>query len=169
MYHHPNAVYDRFTSKPANRAAVSLRLPASYDNPPAMPSRDEDDRDEERTAMHLAAWLLLVVVAIVVGLLAWAISNPEAIGLAMVAIAPRPPRMTTSGNVQILDLSDGRQVCLSYGTIVAAFVPGRGYLRTDARFSVTTSKHMNQFAGKDAPCIPHAELVALCAPIASRQ
>lgn len=74
-----------------------------------------------------------------------------------------------SANVQIVKLDDGREVCLSYGVIVAAFIPGRGYLRTDARFSVTTSKHMNQFAGKERPEVPHAELVALCAPIESRQ
>lgn len=88
--------------------------------------------------------------------------------------------MKTAANVQIVDLADGRQVCLSYGVIVAAFVPRtympdgvirdpRGYLRTDARFSVTTSKHMNAFAGKDAPTVPHARLLELCAPIVSKE
>ena len=92
-------------------------------------------------------------------------------------------------NVQTVELVDGRIVCLSYGVIVAAFIPRgtatatpfehsdgikrysspvAGYVRTDARFSVTTSKHMNHFAGKDAPMVPHAELCMLCAPIASR-
>lgn len=65
-------------------------------------------------------------------------------------------------------LDDGRIVCLSYGVIVAAFLPGKGWRRTDARYSVTTSKHMNQFAGKDAPEMPHKELVEACAPIQSR-
>lgn len=111
--------------------------------------------------------------------------------------------MKTSGNVQEVKLSDGRRVCLSYGVIVAAFIPhtgqcllckeegntvplsqagehhkfgpvshkyvSGGYVRTDARFSVTTSKHMNAFAGKDALCIPHGDLLALCAPVESRQ
>jgi hypothetical protein len=77
--------------------------------------------------------------------------------------------MTRSHNVQIITLGDGREVCLSYGVIVAAFIPGRGYVRTDARFSVTTSKHMNQYAGTDAPDVPHEELKALCAPIVSKQ
>lgn len=91
--------------------------------------------------------------------------------------------MTTTNNVQEIELTDGRRVCLSYGVIVAAFIPqdctalsGKeapgffgGYVRTDARFSVTTSKHMNQFAGKDAPTVPHETLKALCAPVQSRQ
>lgn len=72
-------------------------------------------------------------------------------------------------NTETVTLSDGRVVCLSYGVIVAAFIPGRGYVRTDARYSVTTSRHMNQFAGKEAPELPHSQLLALCAPIASRQ
>jgi hypothetical protein len=92
--------------------------------------------------------------------------------------------MAKSANMQIIDLADGRQVCLSYGTIVAAFLPAtydgpgadtarhalgkwRGFVRTSESFSVTSSKHANQFAGKDTPRIPHNELVALCAPIAS--
>jgi hypothetical protein len=66
-------------------------------------------------------------------------------------------------SVDIIDLSDGRQVCQSYGVTVAAFIPGRGYVRTDARYSVTTSRHMNAFAGKDADEIAHSELwVAEC-------
>lgn len=90
---------------------------------------------------------------------------------------------TNSANVQTVNLSDGRIVCLSYGVIVAAFIPRTygdgimgtsplgpfsGYLRTAERFSVTSSRHMNQFAGKDAREIPHNELKALCAPVESR-
>lgn len=71
-----------------------------------------------------------------------------------------------SNNVQTIDLSDGRQVCLSYGVPVAAFVPGRGYLVRDERFSVTTSRHANSFAGKDAPRIMPAEFLGLIAPVA---
>lgn len=95
--------------------------------------------------------------------------------------------MSKSTNVSVVKLSDGREVCLSYGVIVAAFIPRgwldprgvsfntneptnpRGYLRTDARFSVTTSRHMNQFAGKDAREIPHADLLLLCSPVQSRE
>jgi hypothetical protein len=105
--------------------------------------------------------------------------------------------MKTSANVSIVNLADGRRVCLSYGVIVAAFIPRdvslpdaymeatrcktltpdactcppapAGYVRTANRYSVTTSKHANQFAGKDAPQIPHDELLLLCAPIQSRE
>lgn len=74
-----------------------------------------------------------------------------------------------STHVDIVSLSDGREVCLSYGVIVAAFIPGRGHLRTDRRWSVTTSKHMNHYAGKDAPEVPHDELLKLCKPVSSRE
>jgi hypothetical protein len=95
--------------------------------------------------------------------------------------------VATSANVSVVELSDGRRVCLSYGVIVAAFVPRgsmdvenirkrlgvettpSGYLRTKARYSVTTSRHMNQFAGKDAPEVDDAVLRALCAPIVDKR
>lgn len=91
---------------------------------------------------------------------------------------------TNSANVMVVNLSDGRSVCLSYGVIVAAFIPRGfdnrpdnpdayiglgGYVRTSERFSVTTSRHANQFAGKDSPEIAHAELLALCAPVESKR
>jgi hypothetical protein len=99
---------------------------------------------------------------------------------------------TKSANVSTVDLADGRVVCLSYGVIVAAFIPRgfepsretvpdavrvwmvenpqvSGYIRTDKRYSVTTSKHMNQFAGKDAPIVPDATLQALCSPVQGRR
>ena len=80
-------------------------------------------------------------------------------------------------HVAIVKLSDGRQVCLSYGVIVAAYIPATlsrlhcetgGYVRTEIRYSRTTTHHVNAFAGKDAPAIPHAELLTLCAPVVSR-
>lgn len=67
---------------------------------------------------------------------------------------------TKSANVQVVRLSGDRQVCLSYGVPVAAYLPGRGYVKTDRRYSVTTSRHANDFAGRDAPSIPDAELRA---------
>ena len=86
---------------------------------------------------------------------------------------------SNSANVQVVKLTDGREVCLSYGVIVAAFIPKgypikgdawcEGYVRTDARYSVTTSRHMNAFAGKDSPIIPDADLKALCLPVAERR
>lgn len=102
--------------------------------------------------------------------------------------------MATTPNVCEVELTDGRRVCLSYGVIVAAFIPRgycpvdadcasrdadvrercecagqpRGYLRTDARYSVTSSKHMNAFAGRDSATVPDATLKALCHPVLSK-
>ena len=64
-----------------------------------------------------------------------------------------------------IHLSDGREVCCSYGVPVAAFIPGRGYVRTAEYFSVTTSRHANAYAGKDAPALPPADFAALIAPV----
>jgi hypothetical protein len=78
-------------------------------------------------------------------------------------------------NVTIVRLNDGREVCLSYGVIVAAFIPAdlgtehKGYVRTTERYSVTTSRHMNAFAGKNAPEVPDAVLRALVAPVTDRR
>jgi hypothetical protein len=76
--------------------------------------------------------------------------------------------MTSNANTHTVELSDGRQVCFSYGVPVAAFVPGRGYIQTDNRYSVTTSKHANAFAGKNAPRIAPAEFAVLIAPLSVR-
>ena len=47
-----------------------------------------------------------------------------------------------------LDLSDGTSVLFSYKTPVAAFVPGVGYVKTEKKWSVTTSKHISQWCGQ---------------------
>lgn len=69
--------------------------------------------------------------------------------------------MSKSKNVSILKLSDGREVCLSYGVPVAAYLPGRGFVKTAARYSVTTSRHANQFAGPNPTEISESEFRAL--------
>lgn len=73
--------------------------------------------------------------------------------------------MSSSSNRSIVKLADGREVCLSYGVPVAAFIPGRGYVKTATRYSVTTSKHANQFAGKAATEVPATEFASLVAPL----
>jgi hypothetical protein len=74
-------------------------------------------------------------------------------------------------------------VCLSYGVPVAAFVPTSyvvehantlglgpfGYLRTDRKYSVTSSRHATQYAGKDATVVPHDVFCALIAPVECRK
>lgn len=44
-----------------------------------------------------------------------------------------------------LRLHNGTVVLFSYKTPVAALIPGEGWVRTDERYSVTTSKHINQW------------------------
>jgi hypothetical protein len=43
-----------------------------------------------------------------------------------------------------IERADGVTILYSYETPVAAFVPGKGALCTNKRYSVTTSKHVNQ-------------------------
>jgi hypothetical protein len=53
---------------------------------------------------------------------------------------------TTSTEVS---LADGTEVLFSYSTPVAALVPGRGWIRTEQFYSVTTSKHINAWLRKN--------------------
>lgn len=58
-----------------------------------------------------------------------------------------------------LHLGDSLVVFFSYETPVAAFVPGRGFLRTDYKWSVTTSKHINHWLNSaNAESVPQFEL-----------
>lgn len=50
-------------------------------------------------------------------------------------------------NYLVLDVNDS-ELLFSYTTCVAGFLPGQGYFKTDAYFSNTTSKHINQYLGK---------------------
>lgn len=64
-------------------------------------------------------------------------------------------------NVTELELGD-RYVLFSYKTPVAAWVSGRGYLRTAEHFSKTTSKHINRWLdGAIAQVVPHSEIEKL--------
>ena len=72
-----------------------------------------------------------------------------------------------SQNQFIVKLDDGREVCLSYGVPVAAFIPGRGYVKTARKYSVTTSRHANSYAGDAATVLPDAEFAKLVSPLVS--
>lgn len=50
-------------------------------------------------------------------------------------------------NKTTIELANGTTVFVSYETPVAAFIVGRGYIKTDKSWSVTTSKHITQWAG----------------------
>ena len=69
----------------------------------------------------------------------------------------------SSANTMTIQLSGGREVCLSYGIPVAAFIPGRGYLKTARRYSATSSKHANQYAAgrRDVTTLDDATFRAL--------
>ena len=72
-------------------------------------------------------------------------------------------------NQTIVKLSDGREVCLSYGVPVAAFVPGRGYIKTARKYSVTSSRHANSFAGDRAEVLEDHAFCELVAPVATKR
>ena len=63
-------------------------------------------------------------------------------------------------NATVVSIGDN-EVLFSYSTPVAAFVPGRGYLRTDRHFSVTTSRHINKWIDGRSTTVPHADIVKL--------
>ena len=73
-----------------------------------------------------------------------------------------------SNNVSEVRLSDGRIVCLSYGVPVAAFLPGTGYVRRARRYSVTTSRHANSFAGSDSAAWSEEDFLKAIAPLDGR-
>jgi len=93
-----------------------------------------------------------------------------------------------TSNTATVRLTDGREVFCSYGVPVAAFVPRGtvlqapashtpeavwwnenplpcGYIKTDRKYSVTTSKHANAYAGQSATVVPDAIFVLLVAPV----
>ena len=59
-------------------------------------------------------------------------------------------------------LANGAVVLFSYETAVAAQLPEGGFVRTSTRYSVTTSKHINQWLeGARAQEVPQADIDAL--------
>lgn len=66
-----------------------------------------------------------------------------------------------------VSLADGTEVLISYQTPVAALVPGKGWIRTATKWSVTTSKHINRWlaenCGGDVATVPQWELDQLVA------
>ena len=66
-----------------------------------------------------------------------------------------------------VSLADGTDILFSYGTPVAALVPGKGWIRTAQKWSVTTSKHVNAWlranCGGTVQDVPQWELDQLVA------
>lgn len=66
-----------------------------------------------------------------------------------------------AANQTVLSFANGTEVFFSYETPVAAFVPGRGYLKTDVKYSRTTSKHVTQWTDGGGTEVPQAEIDGL--------
>ena len=66
-----------------------------------------------------------------------------------------------------VSLADGTEILFSYGTPVAALVPGKGWIRSAFKHSVTTSKHVNAWlrknCGGDVATVPQWDLDQLVA------
>lgn len=71
-----------------------------------------------------------------------------------------------ASNMTELELSNGTTVLFSYKTPVAAFVSGKGIVRTEKFFSQTTSKHINKWIRENASSatvtqVPQEEIESL--------
>ncbi len=75
-------------------------------------------------------------------------------------------QQVTTTSTQI-SLADGTEVLFSYSTPVAALVPGKGWIRTEQFYSVTTSKHINRWlaenCGGEVATVPQWEVDQLVA------
>ena len=59
-----------------------------------------------------------------------------------------------AANQTSVSFNDGTEVFFSYKTPVAAYLPDRGYVKTDKFYSVTTSRHINKYLPtKDVPTV----------------
>jgi hypothetical protein len=58
-----------------------------------------------------------------------------------------------------VSLADGTEVLFSYSTPVAALVPGKGWMRTAVKHSVTTSKHVNRWLAENASTLATVAVV----------
>ena len=50
-----------------------------------------------------------------------------------------------AANQTEVSINDGTQIFFSYRTPVAAYLPEKGYVRTEKFWSVTTSRHINKW------------------------
>jgi len=69
-------------------------------------------------------------------------------------------KLTNLGsNKTQIEFSDGLIVFFSYNTPVAANLAQGGFVKTDKKWSMTTSKHINQWLdGAKAATVPQADL-----------
>ena len=60
-----------------------------------------------------------------------------------------------AANQTEVSFTNGTQVFFSYKTPVAAYLPEKGYVKTEKFWSVTTSRHINKWLGS----ITNVELI----------
>lgn len=76
-------------------------------------------------------------------------------------------KITRYASATEIELENGTTVLVSYSTPVAAFIPGRGYVQSEAHYSRTTSGHISKFLRRhgcstnNPPTVPASELAAL--------
>ena len=67
-----------------------------------------------------------------------------------------------AANQTSVTFNDGTEVFFSYRTPVAAYLPSKGYVKTEKFYSVTTSRHINKYLPtKDVPTVSEEFLVQL--------
>ena len=67
-----------------------------------------------------------------------------------------------AANQTSVTFNDGTEVFFSYKTPVAAYLPEKGYVKTEKFYSVTTSRHINKYLPtKDVPTVSEEFLVKL--------
>ena len=67
-----------------------------------------------------------------------------------------------AANQTSVTFNDGTEVFFSYKTPVAAYLPSKGYVKTEKFYSVTTSRHINKYLPtKDVPTVSEEFLVKL--------
>ena len=67
-----------------------------------------------------------------------------------------------AANQTSVTFNDGTEVFFSYEPPVAAYLPSKGYVKTEKFYSVTTSRHINKYLPtKDVPTVSEEFLVKL--------
>ena len=67
-----------------------------------------------------------------------------------------------AANQTSVSFNDGTEVFFSYKTPVAAYLPSKGYVKTEKFYSVTTSRHINKYLPtKDVPTVSETFLKQL--------
>ena len=65
---------------------------------------------------------------------------------------------TIGSNMAEIEFDNGNRVLVSYKTPVAAFVSGRGFVRTSHKWSATTTRHINKWLPVAASTVSQGEI-----------